>query len=390
MNGWLGLMATGVLVLTISGAALSDSSLPGVGARVRAQISAGEVAGAVTLVTDPKGVLHLEAEGLADREAGTPLKTDSIFWIASMSKPITATAVLMLQDEGKLSVEDPIGKYLPELAHLKTADGVEHTVTIRQLLTHTSGMGEISSDEAKASPTLAVAIPRYATKPLQFVPGSKWKYCQSSINTAARIVEVVSGKSFPEFLEQRLFRPLGMKDTTFYLSAEQLKRLSKTYARTPDGKLVEATNPILYGKSPTDRDRFPAANGGLFSTATDYALFARMILNQGTLNGKQFLKPASVALMTSVQTGSLETGFTPGNGWGLGWCVVRTPQGVSGMLSSGTFGHGGAHGTQAWIDPVRKLAYVLMVQRSNFPNSDASDLRREFQQAVVGDLRLGK
>lgn len=203
-------------------------------------------------------------------------------------------------------------------------------------------------------------------------------------------MEVVSKKSFPEFLEQRLFHPLGMKDTTFYLSPEQLKRLAKSYARTPDGKLTEATNPILYGKSPTDRDRFPAANGGLFSTASDYGLFARMLLNQGTLNGKQYLKPATVGLMSSVQTGDLTTGFTPGNGWGLGCCVVRTPQGVTGMLSAGTFGHGGAYGTQAWIDPVRKLAYVLMVQRSNFPNGDASDLRRDFQQAVVDDLKLGK
>lgn len=173
MNGWLGLAAAGVMATMIAGAARGDASLPGVDAKVRAQISAGEVAGAVTLVTGPKRVLHLVAEGLADREAGTPLKTDSIFWIASMSKPITATAVMMLQDEGKLSVEDPVSKYLPELAHLKTADGVEHPVTIRQLLTHTSGMGEISSDEARDSHTLGDAIPRYATKPLQFVPGAK-------------------------------------------------------------------------------------------------------------------------------------------------------------------------------------------------------------------------
>jgi CubicO group peptidase (beta-lactamase class C family) len=390
MKSWLGLAATGVAAMTMAGAAHGEAALAGVGPKVQAQITAGEVAGAVTLVAGPKGVLHLEADGLADREAGVPLKTDSIFWIASMSKPITAAAVMMLQDEGKLSVEDPVDKYLPALAHLKTVDGVEHPVTIRQLLTHTSGMGEISADESRDSHTLAEAVSRYSTKPLQFEPGKQWKYCQSGINTAARIVEVVSRKTFPEFLEQRLFHPLGMKDTTFYLSPEQLKRLSKSYARTPDGKLTEATNPILYGKSPTDRDRFPAANGGLFSTATDYGLFAQMLLNQGTLNGKQYLKPATVAQMSTIQTGDLTTGFTPGNGWGLGCCVVRTPQGVTGMLSSGTFGHGGAYGTQAWIDPVRKLAYVLMVQRSNFANGDASDLRREFQQAVADDLKLGK
>jgi CubicO group peptidase (beta-lactamase class C family) len=386
MKGLLA-MALGGVMATCSGPALCESGLPQVAAKMRAQVDAGEIAGAVTLVTGPERVLHLDAVGMADREAGVPLKTDAIFWIASMTKPITATAVLMLQDEGKLSVEDPVGKYIPELAHLKTADGVEHVVTIRHLLTHTSGMSEISQDEARSSHTLADVIPHYAAKPLQFVPGSRWTYCQSSINTAARVVERVSGQSFPEFLEKRLFGPLGMKDTTFYLTPEQEKRLAKSYARTPEGELKEAPNVILLGKRATDRDRFPAANGGLFSTARDYGAFARMILNRGSLNGKQYLKPESVALMTSIRTGDLQTGFTPGNGWGLGWCVIREPQGVTGMLSPGTFGHGGAYGTQAWIDPVQRRAYILMVQRSNFPNSDASDVRRDFQQAAVEGLK---
>jgi CubicO group peptidase (beta-lactamase class C family) len=386
MKGLLA-MGLGGAVAMSSGPAQGQVPLPGVTAKMRAHIDAGEVAGIVTLVADPQRVLHLEAVGLADREAGTPLKTDSIFWIASMTKPITATAVLMLQDEGRLSVEDPVSKYVPELAHLKTPDGVEHTVTIRHLLTHTSGMGEISDVEARSSHTLAEVIPHYAAKPLQFAPGSRWMYCQSGINTAARIVERVSGQSFPDFLERRLFQPLGMNDTTFYLSEAQHRRLAKSYSRAPDGGLKEAANFILLGKNPTDRDRFPAANGGLFSTAPDYGLFARMVLNQGTLAGKRYLKPGSVALMTSVQTGDLQTGFTPGNGWGLGWCVVREPQGVTGMLSPGTFGHGGAYGTQGWIDPVRKLAFVLLVQRADFPNSDASDLRRDFQQAAVDDLK---
>jgi CubicO group peptidase (beta-lactamase class C family) len=370
----------------VSGAVQASSSLPGVTAKMRAHVDAGEVAGVVTLVADADRTLHLEAVGLADRESGTPLAADMIFWIASMTKPVTGTAVMMLQDEGKLSVEDRVGQYIPELAHLKTRDGVERPVTIRHLLTHTSGMGEISDEEARASRTLAEVIPHYAAKLLQFVPGSRWMYCQSSINTAARIVERVSGQSFPEFLERRLFQPLGMKDTTFYLSPAQHERLAKSYSRTPAGELNEAPNFILLGKKPTDRDRFPAANGGLFSTASDYGLFARMILNQGTLDGKQYLKPASVALMTSIQTGDLETGFTPGNGWGLGWCVIREPQGVTSMLSPGSFGHGGAYGTQAWIDPVKRLAFVLLVQRTDFPNSDASVLRRDFQQAAVDEL----
>jgi CubicO group peptidase (beta-lactamase class C family) len=223
----------------------------------------------------------------------------------------------------------------------------------------------------------------YVGKPVKFEPGSKWTYCQSGINTAARIVEVASGVPFDRFVEQRLFAPLGMKDTTFYLTEEQLPRLAVSY-RKDKGELTPTNVSILYGKAPTSRDRYPAANGGLFSTAADYARFCRMILNGGELDGKSYVKPESVELMTTVQTGDLKTGFTPGNGWGLGWCVTREPQGVTAMLSPGTFGHGGAYGTQAWIDPMKKRAYVLLIQRADYPNSDGSEIRRVFQEAATG------
>jgi CubicO group peptidase (beta-lactamase class C family) len=290
---------------------------------------------------------------------------------------------MMLQDEGKLSVDDPVAKHIPEFAELKTKDGEPARVTIRHLLTHTSGMGELSPDEARDIIDLAGLIPRYVAKPVQFEPGSRWVYCQSGINTAARVVEVVSGRSFVEFLDRRLFGPLGMKDTTFYLTDEQLPRLATPYRRTDSGELTEAANFILMGKSPTSRDRFPAANGGLFSTAPDYARFCRMVLRGGELDGKRYLSSEAVEQMTSRQSDELKTGFTPGCGWGLGWCVVREPQGVTAMLSPGTFGHGGAYGTQAWIDPQRERIYILMVQRANFPNSDASDVRRAFQEAAA-------
>jgi CubicO group peptidase (beta-lactamase class C family) len=198
---------------------------------------------------------------------------------------------------------------------------------------------------------------------------------------------VVSGKSFDEFLNERLFRPLGMKDTTFYLSEAQLPRLATSYARTPAGELMPAELYMLGGKSPTSHDRFPAANGGLFSTASDYARFCQMILAGGELDAHRYLKREAVEKMTTVQSGDVTTGFTPGNGWGLGWCVIREPQGVTEALSPGTFGHGGAYGTQAWIDPKKGRIYVLMVQRSNFPNSDASSVRRGFQNAAAEALR---
>jgi CubicO group peptidase (beta-lactamase class C family) len=314
------------------------------------------------------------------------MQVDSIFWIASMTKPVTGTAVMMLADEGKLAVSDPVAKYLPEFRDLNDEAGKSVEVTIEHLLTHTSGLAEISRDQAQKATTLADVIPLYVAEPVRFEPGTKWVYCQSSINTAARIVEVVSGKPFVDFLNERLFVPLGMKDTTFYLSEEQAARLATSYRRTDEGQLEPADNFILYGKPPTSRDRFPAANGGLFSTAPDYARFCQMILGGGQFGGRTYLSKAAIEQMTTVQSGDLSTGFTPGNGWGLGWCVVREPQGVTEPLSTGTFGHGGAFGTQAWIDPVKQRIYLLMVQRANFPNSDASDVRKAFQKAAAASL----
>ena len=244
-------------------------------------------------------------------------------------------------------------------------------------------MGEITANQARDSRTLASVIPLYVAKPVSFTPGSKWVYCQSGINTAGRIAEVVTGEPLEKLLKRRLFDPLGMRDTTFYLTKEQLPRLAKSYRRTDKGDLETTDIRFLNGKSPTDTDRFPAPNGGLFSTALDYLQFCQMVLRGGELGGKRYLRPESVRLMTTIQTADLKTGFTPGNGWGLGWCVVREPQGITAMcFLPGTFGHGGAYGTQAWIDPVKKRIYLLMIQRSDLTNSDASEVRMGFQQAA--------
>jgi CubicO group peptidase (beta-lactamase class C family) len=350
---------------------------------VRHYVAQQEIAGAVTLVAAPDRILHLGAIGFADVSAGRPAQPDTLYWIASMTKPVTATAVLMLQDEGKLSVDDPVAKYLPALAALKTRDGKTAQVTLKDLLTHTSGMAEATPQEAGAAHTLADLIPAFTSKTLQFEPRTKWQYCQSGINTLGRIVEVVSGQSLPDFFQTRLFDPLGMKDTTFYPSAEQLARIAKPYRRE-NGSLQETA--FRHGIDPAQHDHFPAANGGLFSTAPDYARFCQMLLNRGMFEGRRYLTPESVALMTRVHSGTLKTGFTDGNGWGLGVCVVREPQGVTAALSPGSFGHGGAFGTQAWLDPVRQRAFILMVQRADFPNSDASDVRRAFQNAAATAL----
>jgi len=364
-------------------AAGADAEIPAVTKAMQAAVDQVEVAGAVTLVASPDATLHVSAVGMADVAAGKPMRDDALFWIASMTKPLTASAILMLQDEGKLSVNDPVAKYLPELAALKTADGKPGNLTLKHLLTHTSGMGEASPAQSLAAKTLADLVPAYL-QPLKFEPGTKWQYCQSGINSLGRIIEVVSGKSLPDFFQERLLTPLGMKDTSFYPNSAQLARLAKSY-KLVNGKPEEAALNLIADLARPER--FPAANGGLFSTARDYARFCQMLLNRGVLDGRRYLSPEAVAQMSAIQTGDIHTGFTEGNGWGLGCCVVRQPQDVSAMLSPGTFGHGGAYGTQAWIDPVKRRIYILMVQRTNFPGgSDASEVRRAFQAAAVGAL----
>ena len=349
-------------------------------------IEKNEIAGAVTMVVSKDAILHLSAIGESDRIAHAAMKTDDLFWIASMTKPITGVCIAMLQDEGKLNFEDPVSKYIPEFANIKTPSGKDANLTLRHLLTHTSGLAEATGPQQSAAKTLSDLIPYFVAKPTSFEPGSKWAYCQSGINTLGRIVEITSGQSFPDFIAQRLTTPLGMKDTTFYPTREQQARIAHTYKKTND-KLDEAVVGLFAGKDLADIHRVPLANGGLYSTAADYGRFCRMLLNNGALDGKTYLKPETVKLLSTVHSGDVKTGFTPGNGWGVAVCIVREPQGVTAMLSPGTFGHGGAYGTQAWIDPVKGVAYVLMVQRANFPNADASDVRKAFQQAAVDAMK---
>lgn len=360
---------------------------------MRKAVADRQISGAVIVVANRNKVVHCEAVGMADIARGEPMRTDTLFWIASMTKPVTAVALLMLQDEGKLNVSDPVAKFIPEFDGLKTPSGASANLTIAQLMTHTSGLGEADRAGANQARTLADLIPLFLAAPMQFEPGTKWRYTQSGINTAARIVEIASGMPFDVFVQKRILDPLGMKSTTFYPTRNPSARLVIAYKKDRStGELlpIPVTGPIGAEGHP------PLGNGGLFSTGPDYARFCRMLLAGGTFEGDRYLSPQSFALMTNVQTGDLPAGFfqSPeyGNhgtnyGWGIGTCILREPhRGVASMLSPGTFGHGGAWGTQAWIDPVRGAAYILMIQRSDLPNSDASDVRRDFQQAAAGAL----
>lgn len=386
------LLLLGLLLLgagaTTSTAADAPLAPPTLRDAIMPFVESKQVAGVVTVVVTPDELVNSGAFGFADIEHDVRMQPNTIFWIASMTKPLTATAVLMLAEEGKLSIDDPASKYIPELGDMRMPDGqpVKPAITIKHLLTHTSGLPENTRQETRAAHDLQDLIAAFRVRPMQFAPGAKWQYCQTGINSLGRIIEVVSGKRFDEFLDERIIKPLDMKDTTFYPSAEQQKRIATSYQLEND-KLVP-TEISLFGRIDlAERTRVPLANGGLSSTATDYGQFLQMLLNNGSLNGKRYLKPETVKLMSSVQSGELHTGFTPGCAWGLGVCIAREPQGVSAALSPGSFGHGGAYGTQAWVDPVKKVGYVLMVQRANFANSDASDLRKAFQDAAAATLR---
>jgi len=344
--------------------------------RIQEFVDQKQISGAVTLVTDRLRVIHLEAVGLADVESRRPMRPDTMFCIASMTKPITAAAVMILRDEGQLSIDDPVSKYIPAFAELPLRDGKpKQAITLRHCLTHTAGLSGSQQNEGSLQET----VEKLAQRPLDFEPGAKWQY-SPGLSVCGRVVEVVSGKPFAEFLAERIFRPLKMVDTTFHPSTAQQQRLARLYQPGEGGKSLAPATHWLVDLSP---DSSPNPSGGLFSTAADIGRFYQMLLNQGELDGQRIVSAAAVREMTQIQTGDLTTGFTDGNAWGLGCCLVRRPQGVTAMLSPGTFGHGGAFGTQSWADPQRQMIFVLMIQRTGFGNGDASDIRRVFQELAV-------
>ncbi len=346
-------------------------------------VDEGQVSGAVTLVASGGKVVHLGAVGLADIDSGKEMLTHKMFSIASMTKPVTATAVMILQDEGKLNIDDKISKYLPVYKNLKLQDGSapDREITIRDAITHTSGLAgnQIFDSSLKDS------VDELATRSLRFQPGTKWQY-SPGLNVAGRVVEVVAGKPFEEFVQQRIFDPLKMTNTSFFPNEKQQARIAGLYRMDGQNKtLAEIDNRIV---DPSNV-KAPNPSGGLFSTARDMFRFYQMILSGGQLRrGDRIVSEQAVKEMTQPQTGDLVTGFTPGNCWGLGWCIVREPQGVTESLSSGTFGHGGAFGTQGWVDPETQTIYVLMIQRADLPNSDGSGIRKSFHKAASEALGL--
>ena len=323
-----------------------------------------ELAGAVALVADKDKVLSVETVGFADIAQRKAMAPDALFWIASQSKAMTATAVLMLVDEGKIALDDPVEKYLPEfrgqmVVAEKDNDHVllrkpAHPITIREVLSHMSGLPFKSAIE---EPTLdglplAAAVRSYAMTPLQTEPGTHYQYANAGINTAARILEVVSGMKYEDFMQQRLFNPLGMKDTTFWPTEKQVRRLAKSY-HPNDAKTDLAEIPVTQLHYPlTDQTRrFPMPAGGLFSTAQDTALFCQMLLNKGELKGRRYLSESAFKEMTRR-----ETPMTVNDSYGFGL-----------RLGSDWFGHSGAYSTGMEIRPQQGLILIWMVQHNGFP-----------------------
>ncbi len=371
--------------LTVDGkpgeAGLDEASLVKIDTRMQKFIDAKQIAGAVTLVARRGRVAHVGAVGKADVASGREMSADTVFAIASMTKPITAASVMILNDEGKIKLDDPVSKYIPAFKDTKLAGGKMPTreITIRDCLRHTNGL---VSDQRNVG-TLANTVELLAKSELAFEPGSKWQY-GPGLSVAGRVVEVVSGKPFDQFLAERIFSPLEMTETSFHPTEEQLKRLALMYQPTADKKDIERGNHWLYEVS---ADTSPNPSGGLYSTASDLVRFYQMVLNGGDLNSKRILSAAAVKEMTSVQTNELETGFTPGSGWGLGFSLVQKPQGATEMLAPGSFGHGGAFGTQGWIDPRSEMIFVLLIARQNFGGGDGSDIRADFQRLAVEAIR---
>ena len=371
-------------IVSVRGSGMDSLKLAEIPKKMQHFVCDKKVAGAVTLVSRNGQISNFEACGLKNIEKNIPMLKNTVFRIASMTKPFAAAAIMMLSEEGKLQLDDPVKKYLPEFLDMWLISEISdkkatlirspRDITIRDILTHTSGLSALPADIPVHS--IAEYILVISQHPLQFEPGSQWKYGGSGITTAARIVEVLSGQPYEVFLSERIFKPLGMETTSFYPKQEIMERIATLYHPSADSGL-EAI------EAPEWLNGFPRPEGGLFSTALDMYIWMQTILNKGIYNGTRILTEESVIEMTKIQTGELKAGFTEGMSFGLAFGIVRNPSGVTEMLTKGTFGHGGAFGTQCWADPGNNSIYILMIQRQGFGNGDASDIRNLFQKTAA-------
>jgi CubicO group peptidase (beta-lactamase class C family) len=384
--------------------------MPRIREAVQRHVDAGQVSGVVTLVARRGKIAHFEAYGMQDLESKKPMPKDGIFRLASMSKPITAAAVMMMVEEGKMRLTEPVSRFIPEFRGAKVAVAkpgargggpagpggpgggrgaapefdvvsANRDITVRDLLTHGSGLmsgglGNAVAPQRGPNDTLATYIPRLGAVPLDFQPGTLWRYSGlAGFDVLSRIVEVVSEQPFDQFLKQRLFDPLGMKDTGFSARPDNQARLVTLYQRGQDGKLTKAAN-----QDGLSSKTYFAGSGGMVTTAEDYAQFAQMLVNGGELNGKRYLGTRTVQLMSTNHTGDLVNGQfgrpAAGMGFGLGVQVVEDPALAGLRQSKGSWGWAGAYGTNVNIEPAEKMVTIIMMQTST------GALQRDFENAV--------
>ena len=379
---------------------LSSERLARIGELMQRHIDAGEISGAVTLVARRGQIAHLEAHGTTGFDAGTTATTDAVFRIASMTKIVTGVAVMMMVEEGRLRITDPVSRYVPELGQLEVAveqraqegEGddaagavsfhtvpAEREITIRDLLTHTSGLvsGPMSTASERAiaqrpGETLATYVPRLGQTVLEFQPGSRWAYSPGAgFQVLGRLVEIVSGQELDVFVEERIFDPLGMDDTSFHPDAALASRLVTAY-RLADGAVEADPDPDRM-----QQRGFHRASGGLVSTAEDYATFGQMLLNGGELDGVRLLSPRTVEQMASVHVPDSLPGRTTGEGYGLSVRVLSDAVAGGFRLSDGAYGWSGAFGTHFWADPRDEIVAVMMIQ------TPIRELRPAFENAVM-------
>jgi CubicO group peptidase (beta-lactamase class C family) len=392
---------------------LSSERLQRVHALVERTIANGEIAGAVTLVARNGQVAYLEAQGVMDLQSKRAMQPDSMFRIASMSKPVAAVAILMLAEEGKVRLNDPVSRFIPAYANLEvgivkparpgpggapaaaTGGGAggpppefyrvpaTRPITVLDLLTHTSGLmsGPIGNSAGNAAFNKRHDVglkwtEELSASPLEFQPGARWAYSAvAGFDALARIVEIASGQEYNAFLVQRLFGPLGMRDVTFWPSTEQRSRLATVYQRR-DGALVASDNP-----DSMSGQKYHGGGGGIMTTAETYAQFAMMLANGGELNGVRILSPRSVELMGSAFIPSTLEGRPAGEGFGLGVRVVTDAPARGTWLSEGSFGWSGVYGTHFWADPKENLVGIVLAQTSS--RTFLSDFENAVMQAVV-------
>jgi CubicO group peptidase (beta-lactamase class C family) len=351
---------------------------------MKSLVNEGRLAGAVTMVARHGKVVEFDATGKRELAGNSPMQKDSIFRIYSMSKPITGVAMMMLFEEGKWQLNDPVAKYIPEFANLKvfatdaahnmTTVEQTHPVTMRELLSHSGGFTygifsntpvdklQREADVLNINNTLDEFIKRMAKIPLNAQPGTEWHY-SVSVDIQGYIVQKLSGMPFEEYLEKRIFKPLGMTDTGFYVPKEKLNRFAEMYNYDKDGKLavVKANEGLNHDFSA--KPTFASGGGGLVSTASDYMRFCQMLLNGGQLDGVRLLSPRTVELMRTNMLAPGLTIFGPGAGFGLDFAVYTDPVAAGGYYGKGSFWWGGAAGTWFWIDPVNDLIVIGMIQQ---------------------------